>query len=60
MAGQTMISAGDVFEADADEAKRLIDAGFAEPAKNAKPSDTKETTTNKPAAHRETRGGTND
>lgn len=59
MAGDTVINAGDVFERSTEEGNRLIEAGFAE-AVATKPSDTKETTTNKTAAKRETRGGSND
>lgn len=59
LAGQTTINAGDEFERDNAEGLRLIEAGFAEQV-NAKASDAKETTTNKTAANRETRGGSND
>lgn len=59
MAGDTVINAGDVFERSTEEGNRLIEAGFAEAAPT-KPSDAKETTTNKTAANRETRGGKND
>jgi hypothetical protein len=59
MAGATVIQAGEVFEASTEEGNRLIEAGYAE-AVTTKPSDAKETTSSKPAANRETRGGTND
>lgn len=57
--GETVINAGDEFERSAEEGQRLIDVGYAE-AVATKPSDNKETTKSKPAAQRETRGGTND
>ena len=57
--GETVINAGDEFERSTEEGERLIEAGFAE-AVATKPSDTKETTKSKPAAQRETRGGSND
>lgn len=60
MAGKVVIDAGQEFDATSEEAgQRLIDAGFAERV-DTKPSDTKETTKSKPAANRETRGGSKD
>lgn len=58
LAGETMVNAGDIFEENEATAKRLIEAGYAEPVNKA--SDSKETATSKTAASRETRGGKKD